>query len=215
MSGYLMDNGISEAFERCLMKSADAMMAENLFSVADYRLLKTRLRRVAGSLENEAATRSHGLSGDECKTLTEAAALLRTLSSRYEECRKKREKMDVQRDRVEAQIKQAMVGNFGALSSVEDKISLIGATASYVLKKNQIIDLRDLEYQFSDAKSSIIFRAREKVIPRSVVDQAPAAKVTAQAAVDELWAIFCGGRAKIADEWRSLIARLQELEGQK
>ena len=189
-------------------------MAEHLFSVKDCRLAKTRLRRIAGSLDNEAAIRSHGLSVDECRKLTEAAALLRTLSSRYEECGKKREKMDAQRDRVEAQIKQAMSGNFGALSSVEGKISLIGATASYVLKNNQITDLRDLEYQFSDAKTWIIHRAREKVLPRQTNRQAPTANVAPKAAVDELWAIFCGGRDKIATDWRSLIVRLQELEGQ-
>lgn len=185
------------------MKTADEMAAEYSYSVTECKQTVTRLRRLTTGLENEAKIGSHYLSPSDAKILRDAAQLLSVLTSRYAVLGKRRKASDDERARVEGVIGRSLSSSFDLLTTIEDKVALIGATASYQLRDNMVSNLRDLDYFFKDAKAFVISRVRNKVLNE---------KVSVEVAVNGMWTMFCAHRQEIVEKWSSVIARLKEQE---
>lgn len=181
------------------MKTA-AELAEAVFRSADeHKRRATQLKRVAGGIRSEiAAASSTGLSQAEMSELSKAATLLDTLAARYTSAQKLAQQKQLDKDRREKQITAAMAGSFSALSTISDKVALIGAVQSYTLKPEIIDSVRDLDYQFKEAIGSLAYILAGQMNGRP-----------AEIPVAEAWAKFEAERPRLIDRNKSMILSLE------
>jgi len=181
------------------MKTASEL-ADSFFRSADeHKRRATQLKRVAGGIRSEiAAAASTGLSEAETLALSKAATLLDTLSARYTSARKLAQQKQLDKQLREKQITAAMAGTFTALSTIPDKVALIGAVQSHTLKPEIIANQRDLDYQFREALGSLAYTLAGQMNGRP-----------ADAPVAEAWKKFEAERPKIIDRHKTMILHLE------
>lgn len=181
------------------MKTASEL-ADSVFRSADeHKRRATQLKRVAGGIRSEmAASGSTGLSQDEQLVLSKAATLLETLSARYKSAQKLAQQKQLEKELREKQITAAMVGNFTALSTIQDRVALIGAVQSYTLKPEIIDSIRDLEYQFREAIGSLAY-----TLAGQMNGQHPTIPVA------DAWRKFEAERPRLIDRYKSMILTLE------
>lgn len=181
------------------MKTAAELAEEAFRSADDHKRRTTQLKRVAGGIRSEMeASGSSGLSQDEQLVLSKAATLLETLAARHKSAQKLAQQKQLEKELREKQITAAMAGNFSTLSSIKDKVALIGAVQSYTLKPELIDSLRDLDYQFKEAIGSLAY-----ILAGQMKGQHPTIPVA------DAWKKFEGERPRLIDRYKSMILTLE------
>lgn len=187
-----------------MLKAAD-LAAKTLTSADEHKRVATTLRRLSGGL---AAQRGNGLelSDKELAILTDAEKLLdRMAEVRAQAAKLRCEAVEVARARHEA-IKAAAASTFGQLSTVADKIALIGAVQSYSLRGNTeswATSRHMLSEVFREAFEGLIYTLGCSDATK------PATQIVAEA-----WAKFQVGRAAIEDQHARLIVAQQRIHGE-
>lgn len=178
----------------------DSELADAAFRGAEeHKRRATQLKRVAGSIRSEiAAAGTTGLSQSETLELSKAATLLDTLSARYTSAQKLAQQKQIDKQLRENQISAAMAGTFTALSTIQDKVALIGAVQSYTLKPEIIDNQRDLDFQFREALGSLTYTLAGQMNGR------PAAIPVAEA-----WQKFEAERGRLIDRHKAMILHLE------
>lgn len=181
------------------MKTASEL-ADSMFRSADeHKRRATQLKRVAGGIRSEiAAASSSGLSQAETLELSKAAALLDTLSARYKSAEKLARQKQLDKQLREKQITGAMTSTFTALSTIPDKVALIGAVQSYTLKPEIIGNQRDLDFQFREALGSLAY-----TLAGQMNGQHPTIPVA------DAWRKFEAERPRLIDRYKSMILTLE------
>ena len=181
------------------MKTASEL-ADSLFRSADeHKRRATQLKRVAGGIRSEiAAAGTTGLSQAETLELSKAATLLDTLSARYTSAQKLAQQKQLDKQLREKQITAAMAGNFTALSTIPDKVALIGAVQSYTLKPEIIGNQRDLDFQFREALGSLAY-----TLAGQMNGQHPTIPVA------DAWTKFETERPRLIDRYKSMILTME------
>jgi hypothetical protein len=181
------------------MKTAEQMFVEYSGSPEEFKRAAQRIKRIQGGLRNETNVKLHGLDAKETKALAAAADLLSSLATRYEKLELLAKHKRAEKEKIQKAIRTAMAGNFQGLSSLQDKVALIGATDSHWLRDNKVLNIRDVDYYYQESLTSLMWRLQGLVKPEK-----PAATV-----VSEAWQTFENGKAAIRDKWAALILRLQ------
>lgn len=176
---------------------AEIVESSSLSSPEEFKRRASTTKRVAGGLRSElAAAQVAGLSKQEAKAVTDALAVLDRLAGTYKQAEKLSAKRREDKEKAQQAMRTAMASTFGALSTVADKVALIGAVSSYLLRIGVIHDAWDLNQHFKEVLDTLA---------RLLAEQKGN---TREAAVSDAWAKFCGGRAAIEAQHQALIARL-------
>ncbi|MFZ5525885.1 MAG: hypothetical protein ACOZE7_04445 [Pseudomonadota bacterium] len=188
-----------------MLKPAD-LAAKMLTSADEHKRTATNLRRLTGGI---AAQRdgSFGLSDSEKSVLAAACQLLDRMADVASQASKLRKKADEAAEARRAAIKSAAASNFGRLSSVADKVALIGAVQSYSLRNNAE------EWATSKHMLPQVFREALDQLTWTLAGSnasEPADQVVAQA-----WEKFQLGRAAIEDQHARLIVAQQRMHGEQ
>ena len=181
------------------MKTASELADSAFRSANEHKRRATQLKRVAGGIRSEiAAAGSTGLSQAETLELSKAATLLDTLSARYTSAQKLAQQKQLDKALREKQITAAMAGTFTALSTIQDKVALIGAVQCYTLKPEIIDNQRDLDFQFREALGSLAYTLAGQMNGRP-----------AEIPVSEAWKKFEAERARLIDRHKTMILHLE------
>lgn len=161
----------------------------------------TSLKRIATGLLHEVeGAESSGLSNNDKAKLCAAISVINTLGARYESASKilsGREKVFA---RTERDVKVAMQKNFNALTTIKEKVLIIAAINSHILRAGRVKTVSDLDFYFNDSLVSIAFSITRKAIK----DKIPAATV-----VGEYWGRWQGGLSELETQYRTVIAALE------
>ncbi|TXT26447.1 MAG: hypothetical protein FD131_4161, partial [Rhodocyclaceae bacterium] len=145
------------------MKTAEQMFDEYSGSPEEFKRATQRIKRVQGGLRNEASVKAHSLDAKETKALVAAADILSTLASRYEKLEVLAKRKRAEKEKIQKAIRTAMAGNFQGLSSLQDKVALIGAADSHWLRDNKVQNMRDVDYYFQESLTSLMWRLQGQV----------------------------------------------------
>jgi hypothetical protein len=188
-----------------MLKPAD-LAAKALTSADEHKRAATNLRRLSGGI---AAQRdgSLDLSDSEKAILSAAGQLLDRMAEVAAQAAKLRTKADEAAEARRAAVKAAAASTFGGLSSVADKVALIGAVQSYSLKNNAeawATSKHMLAEVFRDTMDGLTW-----TLASSDASKSPA-EVVALA-----WSKFQQGRAAIEDQHARLIVAQQRMHGEQ
>ena len=187
-----------------MLKPAE-LAAKVLTSADEHKRTATTLRRLSGGIDAHINC-SMELSEKEKSVLAEAIQMLNRMADVAAQASKLRKKTDEAAVARREAIKVAAATTFGRLSSVVDKVALIGAVQSYSLRNNAeawATNKHMLEEVFREALDGLTWTlAREDATK-------PAAEVVAQA-----WEKFQAGRASIEDQHARLIVAQQRMRGE-
>lgn len=186
------------------MKSASELAASRLDSPDSHKKRATSLRRLAGGLNSEAArVETTGLSQEEQRTLRNAEAVLDRLAKAYTAASKLAQQRLQDDARAEKSISAAMEGNFLGLKTVGERVALIAAVQSYVLRSGSIIKTsRDLDVYFDDSIRHLVTTLARTAKGR-----------TAALVVQEAWETFNAARADLQGKHKDLIEGLAKDSG--
>lgn len=127
-----------------------------------------------------------------------AVSVLDKLATAYAKAGKLAQQRRDAEDRMEKAVRAAMIKDFSQLTSVADRVALIAAVKSYVLRNSAAVwSLRDLDYWFRDALDSLAY---------SLAGQAGG--LEAEVLVSEAWAKFSAGRGELEIKYKALIEKL-------
>lgn len=187
------------------MLKAKDLAAKALMSVDEHKRSATTLRRLSGGI---GAQRSNALelSGSEKAILTEAEHLLDRMAEVAAQAAKLRKKAEEIATARRDAIKAATESTFGRLSTVADKVALIGAVQSYSLKANAeawATSQHMLAEVFRDAMDDLTWKLARSEPNKPVSDL-----------VADAWTRFQQGRAAIEDQHARLIVSQQRLHGE-
>jgi hypothetical protein len=131
------------------------------------------------------------------RALQEAVGILEKLAGAYQ---KAKPVAQVRRDNGAAEeraVRAAMQENFVKLTSIADKVALVAAVRSYLLRQGRVETLEDLRYAFDEAIDGLVYQLA-----------LPATKRKAQEVVAEAWAKFEEKRIELADTHATIVGRL-------
>lgn len=177
-----------------------AELAANLIETPErHKKRSTQIKRVAGGIRSEIneATR-HGLSQQEAQLLGKAAALLEKLAGNYAQASKLAQARINEEVRLAKACLAAMATTFGALSSIEDKVALIAAVNSYLLKEGALDSKRYLDMYFGRSIESLSDILAKQAPDRPIAD-----------VVSEAWQKFTKARPGYIAKYQTEIGRLQ------
>lgn len=168
-----------------------------MFGSADqFKRQASTAKRLAGGLRsNLESAKSIGLTRSDSKVLEDAIALLNKLSSIYKQAEKLSVKKRADKEAAEKAMLTAMGSTFGSLQTVADKVALIGAVSSYLLRTGCVRDRFDLDEHFKSTKLTLA-----GILVRQQKEKG--------AAVAEAWEKFSNGRSDIERQYQGLIDRL-------
>lgn len=173
------------------MKTAKELAATFSTSPEEQKRQAMALRRLAGGVRAAAERKDWtGLSDKEVKALLSAVAVLDTLATTHLKAQKLVQQSRDAQEAAECAVRAEMNANFDKLETVPDKVALIAAVSSYVLRNGSISTLHGLDYHFKDSISGLSYSLSKKV----------AAGRSAQEVVTEAWAMFEAGRADLRDK---------------
>lgn len=187
-----------------MRKSAQELAATPYRSESEFAQQATTFRRLASGLRNSASYAGSGpdalfgLDEREMKTLLGAAAVLEKMaavSTQAAVIGKKREEVRAARER---DVRAAMAGNFGALTSAADQVALIAAVNGYLLMHGDFTRKGMLECCFNDAITGIAHQLSDP-------DKSATSATTL---VDEAWARFVSAKASLQAKHQSIIDAL-------
>ena len=178
------------------MKTVKEMAAERFESPDSLKRRAVGLRRLSGGLHAETERSNNtGLTDKELRTLKEAADILSTLATRFDGAAKEKKKLLDARDAMEVKVREAMNGNFGALTSIPDQVAFVAATAEYQIKS--LSTLADLRYAMKENTDYVACRLAEQAISRDPKE-----------VVAEAWDKFQSIRASLQGKHAAIIGRL-------
>lgn len=180
------------------MRTPQNLASAAMANAAEHTKRASNLRRLASGLRAQ-STGELGLNDKERKVLTSAALLLEEMAvvSQKATVLAKRRATDLAGR--EREVRSAMRANFGALTSIEDKVALIGAAQRYSLQNPELFkNPRHLGEAFDDAITGLV----------ESLARAPGAK-PAQVVVSQAWAKFLESKSSIQAKHRALIAGIQ------
>lgn len=173
------------------MKSAQELAAVFSTSPEEQKRQAVALRRLAGGVRAAAERKdSTGLSDKEVKALLSAVAVLDALATNHLKAQKLAQKSRDAQEAAERAVRTEMRANFDKLESVPDRVALIAAVSSYLLRDRLITTLNDLHYYFKDSINGLSYSLSKKVVEGRLP----------QAVVAEAWATFEAGRADLRDK---------------
>lgn len=178
------------------------LAAKSLISADEHKRTANTLRRLAGGL-NAQRGNALELNDKEKGVLAEAIQLLERMAETTVQASKITKKRWDAEQTCREEIRAALRPTFGGLSTVTDKVALIGAVQSYSLKNNSE-DWATNKHMLDE-----VFRSAIEDLPWRLArasDSRPAAEIAAEA-----WAKFQEGRADIEQQHASLIVALQRL----
>lgn len=186
------------------MKSASELAASRLDSPESHKKRASSLRRLSGSLNSEAARAEiTGLSQEELRTLRNAEAVLDRLAKAYTAASKLAQQRQQDEDRAEKVIRASMEANFLGLKTVGERVALIAAVQSYVLRGGSNIKTpRDLDFYFDDSITHLVTTLARTAQSRS-----------AALVVQEAWETFNAARAELEGKHKDLIEGLGKVTG--
>lgn len=183
------------------MKTADEL-AVSYLGPESHKRRSTTLRRLSGGLETEIkSAEATGLSQTELKTLRQATIILNKLGSEFARASTIAKKRHEEAQNAEAAIRKAMANNFGKLSSVSERVALIGAVNSYLLREDSPASFNnreELDFWFREELGSLAYR---------LAGQAKGRK--ADTVVAEAWAMFDGARSELEGKFRHIIRKIE------
>lgn len=181
------------------MKSASELAASRLDSPDSHKKRATSLRRLAGSLNSEAGrVEKTGLSEEELRTLMNAEAILVRLAKAYTGASILAQQRLQDDDRAEKAISAAMESNFLGLKTVAERVALIAAVQSYILRSGSLVTSPgDLQHYFDDSIKHLVTTLSRTAKGR------PAAVV-----VQEAWDTFNAARVALESKHKDLIEGL-------
>lgn len=179
------------------MKTPSQLVEERHWSAIDHKKRATAIKRVAGGIRTELSSSKYvELPDADIKALQRAEAILGNLATLHNRAAKLRQSQDDALQKAVAAAKAAMAANFGRLTSVADRVALIGAADSFQLRQGRVQTLADLNYYFDEAMSSLAYRLGKEAILQK---QAPTAVVAAA------WQKFDGGRVELQARYGDVI----------
>ena len=158
------------------MRTPKDLAANRLVGQDEHVRRSTTLRRLAGGIRTQVQS-DLDLDARERKTLVDAAALLERMADASKSAAALVQKRRAEEGKREAEIRQHMKSNFGALCTPGDQVALIAAVKSYALKGDaqRFKDPSALRDEFDDALESLsytLMRSQENVAAMQVVEQA-------------------------------------------
>jgi len=187
-----------------MLKASD-LAAKALTSADEHKRTATTLRRLSGGLSAQRDS-ALDLSEKEKLILNEAVQLLDRMADVAAQAASLRKKADQAAEARREAIKAATASTFGRLSTVADRVALIGAVQSYSLRHNTaewVTNKHMLADVFRDALDGLTWTLAGADTTK------PVAEVVAQA-----WAKFQDGRVAIEDQHARLIVAQQRLHGE-
>lgn len=179
------------------VKTPSELAASTLDSPDSHKRRATNLRRLAGGLASEAkGAERTGLTEKELRTIREAVGVLEGLATAYSKARTLAQQRWDEKAKVEKAIRAAMVGNFGTLATIPERVAFVSSVKSYVLKQGAM-DLRDLDYWFREAMDSLAY---------TLAGQCNGQHATT--VVSEAWGKFVAARGELEAKHGQLINRL-------
>ena len=158
----------------------------------------TTLRRLAGGLKTEIASAERtGLSDTELRTLEGALGVLEGLATAYSKACTLAQRRREEQAKAEKAIRAAMNANFDKLATIPERVALVAAVNSYVLKPGTTDSPKDLDYWFREAVDSLAYRLAGQIKGQH-----------ATVVVAEAWAKFEKARAELEAKHCHLIGRL-------
>ena len=186
------------------MKSAQELASMNLTSPAEQKRQALALRRIAGGINTAIARKeSTGLSDKEVRTLVEASALLNALAANHAKAQKLVQSKRDARDAMERNVRVAMRDNFETLTSIADRVALIGAVSSYKLRDGHVLTLDDLDYHVKECIDSLCYGLATTVTSMDPIEL-----------VAEAWAKFEAAQAGLKEKHANDISRLMLARGE-
>lgn len=181
------------------MKTSAELAASPLDSAAAHKQRSASLRRLAGGLKSEALrAEATGLSEMELGALRAAEVVLEALASAYTGASKHAQQRSDDRDRAERAVREAMADNFSCLKTIPERVALIAAVKSYILRDGTRVEtVRDLDYWFRDAINELVYRLAGQAKDRA-----------ASSVVQEAWEKFSGARNELEAQFVALIGQL-------
>lgn len=181
------------------MKSAQELASAFLTSPDEQKRQAVALRRLAGGVKAAADRKEvSGLSDKEVKTLLDAVTVLNTLAANHTKAQKITQQRRDAQESAERAVRAAMASNFDKLASIQDKVALIAAVSSYVLRNRLVSTMDDLNYHFKECVKDLGYNLSTKVD----------AEHTPQHLVAEAWNKFESARAELQDKHAQEIGRL-------
>lgn len=127
-----------------------------------------------------------------------AVSVLDKLATAYAKAGKLAQQRRDAEDRMEKAVRAAMIKDFSQLTSVADRVVLIAAVKSYILRNGAAVwSLRDLDYWFLDALDSLAYTLAGQE-----------GGLEAEVLVSEAWAKFSAGRGELEIKYKALIEKL-------
>lgn len=180
------------------MRTPQDLVSAARVSAAEHAKRATTLRRLAAGLRTQSGGEL-GLNDKERKVLTNAALLLDDMAVASQKASVLAKKRAADLAGREREVRSAMRANFGALTSVEDQVALIGAAQRYGLQNPELFNNpRHLGQAFEDALAGLA----------ESLARAPGAK-PAHVVVSQAWAKFLDSKSSIQAQHRALIAGIQ------
>lgn len=178
------------------MKTVKELAAERFEGPDSLKRRAVGLRRLAGGLRAETErSNDTGLTDKELRTLKEAADILSTLATRFDGAGKEKKKLLDARGAMEVKVREAMQGNFAALTSIPDQVAFVAATAEYQIRNlSTLADLRDAMKENTDY---VAYRLAEQSMSRDPKE-----------VVADAWNKFQTMRASLQDKHAATIGRL-------
>jgi hypothetical protein len=181
------------------MKSAKELAATFSTSPEEQKRQAVALRRLAGGVRAAAERKeSTGLSDKEVKALLSAVAVLDGLATAHSKAQKLVQQSRDAQEAAERAVRAEMKANFDKLETVPDRVALIAAVSSYLLRDRLISTLSDMNFHFKDSIDGLSYSLSKKV----------AAGRSAQEVVTEAWAVFEAGRADLREKHAQQIRHL-------
>lgn len=181
------------------MKSAQELASAFLTTPEEQKRQALALRRLAGGVRAAAGRKdSTGLSDEEVRALLDAAAVLIALAENHTKAQKLTQQKRAAREVAERSVRASMLDNFDTLKTISERIALIAAVRSYLLRDRMVLTLDDLHYHFKECIDSLSYDLTTKVLegraPRDVIAEA--------------WARFDAARPELQDRHAQDIGRL-------
>lgn len=187
------------------MKTSAELAEFRLDSPDAHKKRAAVLRRLSGGLDREIKRAdASGLSRDDVQALQKAEAVLDGLAKAYAGAGKLAQARWDAEARMEKAIRLAMADNFNQLALVPDRVALIAAVKSHLLRNGTSIrSLRDLDFWFRDALDSLAYTLAVQ-----------AKTLEAKQVVHEAWEKFSAARGDLVSKHLALVGQLALERGQ-
>ncbi|MCX7208160.1 MAG: hypothetical protein NT086_19690 [Proteobacteria bacterium] len=182
------------------MRTATEIAKNTLINAKTLTRHSTQIKRIAGGISSELKQHRNGFTRQEIEILSKAEALLRALASTHTKAAELKMTEEDKLASTKEQCELAIKETFSALTSVEDRITLVAATFPIAIRNRYINTPDDLEFYTKEAQQRLLHKLTDLAMATDV-----------NKATDHAWKKFIAQRPELIALHHLLIEKIKKL----